>query len=345
MATGTGLDSQIGIAAETTVGTGVTVTRFFEFAKGGLKYTPGFVEPATLTAGQKFQRSSRVTRSRITVSGDLELPWASREMGLLVKHMLGSTGTAVQIGATTAYRQIHTPVGKLGLGLTIQQGRPEPSSGTVQPFTWRGCKITEWEFSLSDNDVAQLKVSIDGMDETLATALATASYPTANLFSGFGSGAVTLKLGGTPSTGSGLLSVSGGVAVATVVNSISVKGTTPMATERYGLGNAGVKSEPLENDIPTITGTLKAEFSKAELYDVFKAGTAVALELVLTGSAIGVSGEDDTLSIICPDVIFKEAPPMVDGPGIVAMDITWQAYYDGTNAVIQVMLISADTAI
>ena len=342
MATGTGLDSQIGIAAETTVGTGVTVTRFLEYAKGGLKYTPGFVEPATLVAGQKFQRSSRVTKSRITVSGDLELPWASRGMGLLVKHMVGSTGTAVQIGATTAYRQIHIPVGKLGLALTIQQGRPEPSTGTVRPFTWRGCKITEWEFSLSDNDVAQLKVSIDGMDETLATALASASYTATNLF---GFQLATLKLGGTASTSSGLMSVAGGTAVATVVNSVSVKGTTPLATERYGIGNAGVKSEPLENDIPTITGSLKAEFNKTELYDVFKAGTAVAVELVLTGSAIGVSGEVDTLSIICPSVIFKEAPPMVDGPGIVAMDVSWQAYYDGTNAVVQVMLISADTAI
>jgi hypothetical protein len=293
-------------------------------------------------AGQKYQRASRVTKSRVTVAGDLELPWATRGMGLLVKHMLGSTATPVQVSSTTAYKQIHTPIGKLGLGLTIQQGRPEPSTGVVRPFTWRGCKVTEWEFTLADNDVAQLKISIDGMDESTSTALATASYPATELF-GFQS--ATLKLGGTATTASGEMSVAGGTAVATVITSISIKGSTPLATERYGIGNAGIKSEPLENDIPTITGNLKAEFNKAELYDVFTAGDPVALELELTGAAIGVSGEVDTLSFICPAVIFKEGAPEVDGPGIVTMDVSWQAYYDGTNAVIQVMLISADTTL
>lgn len=342
MTTGTGLDSQVGIAAESAVGTAVTVTQFLEYTKESLKYSPGFLEPNTLQAGTKYKRASRVTKSRVTAGGDLELSIASRGMGLLFKHMLGSTGTATQIASTTAYRQIHTPVGKLGLGLTIQVGRPEPSTGTVRPFTFRGCKITEWEFTLSDNDVANLKLSIDSMDESTVTALTAASYTAANLF---GFQQATLKLGGTVATATGLTAVTSGTAVATVITSISIKGTSPLATERYGIGNGGVKSEALENDIPTISGSLKAEFNKAELYDVFKAGTAVAMELVLTGAAIGASGSNDTLSFICPAIIFKEAPPTVDGPGVVMMDVSWEAYHDGTNPVIQLMSISADTTL
>ncbi|GAA5076695.1 hypothetical protein HNP84_007324 [Thermocatellispora tengchongensis] len=342
MATGTGLDAQIGLAAETVVGTPVTVSRFHEIDKESLKYSPGFLEPTTLRAGRKYKQASRVTRSRITVSGEIELPVSSRGMGILFQHMIGSTAVATQIGSTTAYRQVHVPVGKLGLGLTVQVGRPEPATGIVRPFTYRGCKITEWEISLSDNDVLRLKLSLDGMDESTATALATASFPAANLF---GFHQATLKLGGTAATNSGLMSITGGTAVATIIRELSIKGTTPLDTERYGIGNGGVKAQPLENDIPTITGSMKAEFSQVEVYDLFKSGDPVAMEFGLTGEPIGVSGEVDTLSFITPAMLIKEAPAVVEGPGTVMMDLSWEAYDDGVNAPLQIMSISADTTL
>jgi len=276
------------------------------------------------------------------VSGDVELAVASRGMGLLWKHAIGSTATAVQIGTSTAYRQVHTPIGMVGLGLTMQVGRPEPATGTVRPFTFRGVKVSDWEFSLSDNEVAKLKLSVDGWDETTGTALASASYTSANLFN---FSQATLKLGGTASTTGGLMSVTGGTQVAAIVREFSLKFSTPLATERFGLGNSGIKAEQLENDIPTITGKFSTELALTELYTPFKNNTTLAMELVLTGAAIGSSGQNDTLSIICPAIKLKNAPPKVDGPGIVAMDLEWEGYDDETNAPLQVMLISADTTI
>jgi hypothetical protein len=342
VSTGTGLDTQAAIAAETTVGTAVTVTKFLEYDKEGLKFDAGYLEPSGLRVGRKFKRAGRVVQSRKSVSGDIELAVPSRGAGLLWKHAVGSTATAVQIGTTTAYRQVHTPIGMQGLSLTVQVGRPEAGTGTVRPFTFRGVKVSDWEFSLSDNEVAKLKVSVDGWDETTGTALASASYPSANLFS-FAS--ATLKLGGTASTTGGLMSVTGGTPVAAIVREFSLKFSTPMATERYGIGNSGIKAEQLENDIPTISGKFGAEFALTELYTPFKANTTLAMELVLTGAAIGVSGQVDTLSIICPAIKIKNAPPAVDGPGIVAMDLEWEGYDDETNAPLQVMVISADTTL
>lgn len=341
MATGTGLDAQLGFAAETVVGTGVTVTKFVEFDSEGLQFDAGFLEPTGLRVGRKFKRASRVVQSRKSVSGDIELAVASRGMGVLWKHALGSSAVATVI-VSPAFRQIHIPVGMQGLGLTVQVGRPEPATGTVRAFTFRGCKVSDWEFSLSDGEVSKLKLSVDGFDETLVTALATASYTSANLFN---FSQATLKLGGTATTSTGLMSVASGTQVATVIKDFSVKFSTPMATERYGLGNAGVKSEQLENDIPTITGKFGAEFSKTELYDPFKANTTMAMEFVQIGAAIGASGSNDTLSIICPAIKIKTATPTVDGPDVVAMDVEWEAYDDETNAPIQVMIISADTTI
>jgi hypothetical protein len=341
MATGTGLDAQFGFAAETTVGTAVTVTKFAEFDKESLKFDAGYLEPTGLRVGRKFKRASRVVQSRKSVSGDVELAVASRGMGLLWKHAVGSTATAVQIGTSTAYRQVHTPIGMVGLGLTMQVGRPEPS-GTVRPFTFRGCKVSEWEVSISDGEVASLKLSVDGWDETTGTALASASFTSANLFN---FSQATLKLGGTASTTAGLMTVTGGTQVASIVREFSCKMSTPLATERFGLGNAGIKAEQLENDIPMISGKFSTELALTELYTPFKANTTLALEFVLTGAAIGASGQSDTLSIICPAIKIKNAPPQVDGPGIVNMDLEWEAYDDETNAPLQVMVISADTTL
>jgi hypothetical protein len=339
MPTGSGLDAQIGFAGESTWGTAVTVTRFLEFNTESMKFEPTWLEPVGLRAGTKFKRVSRIRQARKSVSGDVELDIATLGMGLLVKHMLGSTITTTTLVSGSAYKQVHVPSGFLGLGLTAQVGRPEPSSGTVQPFTYSGCKVSSWEFMCEDNATPNLKLSLVGRQETTATALATASYLSGS--SVFDFSQATLKLGGTPSTSGGETTISGGTAVAAVVRSISVSGTTPMAEERFGLGNAGLRSQPLENDIPTITGSLNAEFAKTELYDVFQNNTTTSLQFDLTGAAIGAANY--LFSIILPAVKLKAAAPSVTGPDIVQMSTDFEAYSNETDPVIQIKIVSTES--
>ncbi|YCK35178.1 phage tail tube protein [Actinomadura sp. ATCC 39365] len=341
MATGTGLDAQLGFAAETVVGTPVTVTKFAEFNSESLAWKPSFVEPSGLRTGRKFKRASRLVQSRKTVEGSMEMEWATKGMGLLVAHALGSAAVPVQIAATTAYKQIHVPGGLVGKGLTIQVGRPEPS-GTVRAHTYTGCKITSWEFKLSNDGTLMYSCEVDGWDESTATALATASFPTGAEVFNFQQG--VLKLGGTASTASGEMSISGGVAVTTVVTEISIKGENPLATERYGIGQSGVKREQLENDFPTITGSLRAEFNRTELYDLLKNNTTTAVEFTMTGSLIA-SGNNYQISFILPACKIKEAAPTVDGPDIVQMTTSFEAYDDETNAPIQIKIVSTDTSL
>ncbi len=343
MATGTGLDAQLGFALETTWGTPVTVTKFFEFDKENLEWQPAYLEPTGLRVGTKFKRASRLIRSRESVSGGFEGAFATRTMGTLVKAMLGSTVTTPTLVLGSAYKQVHNPGDFLTKSLTIQVGRPE-ATGTVRAHTYEGCKVTGWEFSVSDGEVAKLSLSVDGQTELTATALATASFvatPTAELFS-FKDVSV-FKLGGTVS-GATELTVAGGVAVpaTTVVKSFSLKGDTGMATERFGLGNAGQKAEQLENDTPTITGSLTAEFDRTTFYDVFKANTTTAIELKLEGSVI--SGTDkNTIHIIVSAAKFKKATPAVDGPDVVQATVDFEAYSDETNSPLMFKLISSDS--
>ena len=344
MPTGAGLDAQFGMVAESTYGTLVTVTRFLEFSAESLKFEPTWLEPTGLRPGVKYKRVARVKQSRKMVNGDLTLEWATKGLGLLVKHMLGSPVTVPTVIVAGAYRQPHVPGDFRTLSTTMQVGRPEPSTGTVRPHTLGGCKIPSWEFSCKDNEIPTLKVTIDGRSEATATALATATYLTGATVFDFSQ--ATLKLGGTPTTSAGLTTVAGGVAVATVVREIGFKGEAPMATERFGLGNAGLKSEPLENDTPTVTGSLAAEFNKTELYDVYQANTTTCLEFTLTGGQIAATGEFFMLKFICPAIKLKSAAPSVSGPDIVAMSTEFEGYSDETtNPVIQVLIQSDESVL
>lgn len=341
MTTGTGLDAQLGVKLETTVGTAVTVDKFLEFNSEGFEFDPSYIEPEGLRVGVKFKRGSRLVQSRKQVSGSIELNYATRGMGTLWKAALGSTVTTPTLVLGSAYKQIHQTGDLLGKSLTVQVGRPEPISPyTVRAHTYSGCKVTGWEFSVSDNEVAKLKLDLDGWDETTATALATASYVAAEEFNF--SQCTALKLG-VSIAGTTELTASAGTAVSAVVNKLTIKGDNALATERYGLGNAGIKKEQLENGIPTITGTFEAEYSKTEFYDVFKAGTATSLQILFEGSVI--SGTDkNTLEFIAPEIRIKKVTPTVEGPDIIKGNVEFEVYSNGTLNPFQVKVISADSA-
>lgn len=343
---GSGLSHQFGVKAETTVGTAVAVTNFYEVLDESMVFIPTWLDSAGLKAGQAYKRVTRTVQSRFDVNGDVTVEHTDKgNMGLLWKHCLGSTVTTpTQIAASTAYKQIHTPGTKAGFALTVQAGRPQPDT-TVRPFTFNGCKVSSWTFSCSDNQIARLKASFDGWGESTATGLVTAAYnATAGVFSF--ADATNFKIGGTATTAAGETTIASGVSIATVSKGITITGSTPLAVDRYGLGNAGTKREQIENGVPTITGTLDAEFTqRTEIYDLFKANTTAALQLDFSHGDAGTSNPY-LLSFIFPAVKFKTATIGVNGADILSQQINFEAFDDGsgTNPVMQVKLVSTDTA-
>jgi hypothetical protein len=319
------------------------VTRFLEFNSESLKWEPTWIEPTGLRVGTKYKRASRLVQSRSTVSGSMEFNHATKGMGLLWKMALGSTVASPTLISGTAYKQVHQPGDFIGKSMTVQVGRPEPS-GTVRAHTYAGVKVTKWEFKVSDNGIATLSVDVDGWSEATATALATAAYTTgAGLFNF--SQATVFKLGGTASTSTGVVSIAAGVTVPTVVKSFTISGEAPMAVDRFGLGNAGIKKEQLENDVPVIKGSLDAEFDRSTFYDLFKANTTTAMQLSLVGSQIAATGSFDTIDFVLPAVKFKDAAPSVSGPDIVQAKVDFEVYNDEANATAQVTLISTDSTL
>jgi hypothetical protein len=348
MAYGSGLSAQIGVAPESTVGTQVTPpTRFYEFLDESFQFVPTFLDSQGLKAGQTFKRVTRTVQSRFDSNGGFTVEHSDQGgMGLLWKHALGSAITVpTVIGATTAFKQIHTPGPKTGLALSVQVGRPQ-TDGTVRAFTYRGSKVTQWDFSVSDNAIAQLKLTTDGWQQDTAAALGGATFTAgAGVFSF--ADANVFKLGGTASTASGEMTVASGVTVTTVVTGVTITHKTPVADSRYGVGNAGIKKEQVENAIPELTITLDGEFTqRTEIYDLMVSNTTTALELDLSHGDAG-GGNPYLLSFIMPAVKVKSVTPQVSGPDIVKQSVTMEAYDDGsgTNAPVQVKLVSKDTTL
>src|SRR5215469_8973465 len=325
-----GLSGQVGALNESTYGTSVTVTHFYEFLSENFQFVPAWLDGMGLKAGQAYNRASRTVVSQFDVNGDLTMEHTSGEaanavadsMGFWWKYALGSSVVTPTLVVGTAYKQVHTNGSKAGQFMTVQVGRPQISGVTVQPFTYSGVKVTDWEFSCNDNQIAQLKVTCDGRSESTAVGLAAASYPTPNGLFSFANASV-MTIGGTASTSGGETTISGGTSLASLVSGVDITGSTPMKIDRYGLGNQGLKGEPIENAIPTITGTLTTEFySRTELYDVFKNASSTVLELDFTkfdsagNDANGVASGANPyrLAFILPAVRFKSGALNITSP-------------------------------
>ncbi len=356
-----GLSGQVLAVAESVYGTAVVTNHSYEFLSENFQYVPGWLDGQGLKAGQAYNRATRTVVSQIDVNGDLTMEHTSGEaanaiadsMGFWWKFALGSTLVTPTVVVGTAFKQVHTNGSKAGQFLTVQVGRPQISGVTVQPFTYTGVKVTDWEFSCNDNQIAQLKVTCDGRNESTAVGLAAASYPTPNGLFSFAN-ATVMTIGGTASTSAGETTIAGGSALGSAVNGVVITGTTPMKVDRRGLGNAGLKNEPIENAIPTITGTLTTEFfSRTELYDVFKGAGTTPLQIDFTkfdsagndanGAAAGANPY--RLSFIIPAARFKSGSVNVNSPDVIPQTIGFQAYDDGTtNPVIQVKLVSKESS-
>lgn len=345
MAIGSGLGAQFGFGQETTWATPVTVDHFAPFDSESISYEKTILQGLGLRAGATVPFAARRVVSRKSAGGTVTMDLTAKGLGLLLKHGLGSGLTSPTLVSGSTYKQVHALGSTAGYGLTMQTGIPQ-TDGTVRPFTYNGCKITAIEISVSDGELCKLSIDVLAQNEATGTALAAASYPSTNqeVFNFSQATAGNFTLGGTVTTATGVASVASGVNVATLVKSFNVRLERPVAAERYGLGNAGLRGEPVENDFFNITGTLGGEFtSRTELYDLFAADTTTALHLALVGSAI--TGGNNTLDILIPAVKFNTGSVDASGPDIVAQSLDYVGLNDGTNTPLQISLTSTDSTL
>jgi len=309
-----GLAGQLGLAEEVTYGTYVAPTRFTEFNTESLHLERERIESAGIRAGRRILH--RWAQGIQRVNGDIELELAPQGMALIWKHILGAN---VDSG-TGPYTHTITPGDLTGKSLSIQIGRPT-ISGTVQAFSYLGCKIAQAELDLKTNDWAMLKLSIYGAHEDTSQTLGTASYPATLTPFVFTQGSLTVA-GSAFDVISANVSIDNGFAV----DRHFIRATTP---ER--------PKEPLEAKRRTITGTLTADFVDLTAYNRFVNGTEAALVVTLNAGAAAQT-------TITMNVRYDGTTPSIGGDELVGQELPFKAVSATSDAAaITVAVLNSDT--
>lgn len=312
---------QLGLVAESTYGTAVTVNRFLEFTGETLERRNNIAESMGIRTGRRYGGAGRRI-SRQDAGGTFTMEVPRQSIGLLFTHLLGAVSSVNTVG--TVWTHTFTPGDLLGKSLTIQKGVDKPD-GTVQAFTYAGCKILSADFSVDRDGLLMATWEIDAQSEVDSIALASASYTGPVIFT-YSEGALKID----------------GATRANVRSVGSLKIGNTLDTERYFLGNTGLKAQPINHPFDTLGGTLDVEFQNlTDFYDLFQADTEVILVLEFVGGLIE-GAHNYTLRFTINNCRIEGETPKISGPEMVFQNIPFVGLDDLALPAVEVVFKTVD---
>lgn len=320
---------QLGVKAESTYGTPVTVDRFFEYTSESMKLEMGRTKGAGLRSGGRWERTDKRLPYRLGASGSVAMPVPTKGFGFWLKQAFGSADSVV--GPTDSnYTQTHVGATKLGDMFTMQLNR-QTSDEANQAFTYHGCKVTAMELSLEPEGVLMASFDLDAEDEDTSTSLASVSYTSGDREFSWANCSLTIA------------------AAAMELTSFKFRLETPMNTARRLIRGSALKKQPLENDRWKATMELGLEFANTTQYARFQASAIASALGAVVFTADGDVAHGGTtvprLEITMPNADFSE----VDGPNasdrdIVTTTFTVEALHDGSSEAVTATYRTTDTA-
>lgn len=314
-----GWKGAFGIAAESAYGTYTAINRWYEVEKtSDLKRRFNPKQGGGLAAGRLGNLVTRYVRITEDAGGTIKTDIVHKSMGLLLNHVFGGTVTPVQQGGTIAWLHTFPLADNLTKSFSAQKGAPN-TAGTVHPYTYLGCKITKATFECPMGGIVTLDAEVDARASSEAQGLVAPTIVTGLKPRTFRE--LTFKLGAIGAEAS-----VGGVRTWTVTVDRG------QDVERYHAGNAGLKSEPIMNVLPKVTGKVTVDLvNKADFADRYASGAPVSLIIEHVGPLIA-STFFETFRLKLPVVILTEGEPGADGPDVVKTDYMFEAFIDDVVA-------------
>ncbi len=323
------LDHQFMLGEESTYGTPVTPTRTFEYNSESIEESYGRTEGDPLRTGTQVARSDRFTPYFVGAAGSVEFDVLSKGFGVLLKHMLGGIATS---GPTDGcYTHTATMAELWGKSLTVQVARPLNPSGTVQPFTFEGGKITEWTLSNSVEGNLVLEAGFDFEQVKTDTVLAAAAYP--SLMENF--------------TWAGGTVLVGGADVGFCLNEISIAGNNSLNVDRRCISNGTDKKEPNTNGRREITFSMSGDFAsmahRARAASLTAAGALAEIKATwLAPTLIGATTRPK-LEVTIPAARFDEWSGTAGGAEGIEQELSGVGRHNGTASPISIAYTTTDT--
>ncbi len=328
--------TQFGISKETTYGTEVLATKFYEIMSEDIKGNYQRVQAEGLQA-YYVDRADRFSVAAKGAAGSVNIEPLTKGYGHWLNFMLGAEATTGPV-ETAAYTHTGTIGNLFGKNLTVQVGRAQVD-GTVKPWTYGGVKVTGWEVSNSVDQTLRSSISLDAARESSPASPAGAFVLATNVPV---SGAEVFVWQGATLTYN---------ALAMTLPEISVRMDNQLNVDRFFLGQSGIKKEPTQD------GKRSIEFSFRSSYDDYtywnkvasatNAGTYASLVAKWTGMTliVGATTIFPSLEITIPVARLDEGGPTVDGPGMLEQSITGRGLYDGTLSALTMKCVSSDVTV
>ena len=323
---------QVGFKKESTYGTAVTVDRFSEFVSEKIKPMSGRVKSNGMRSGQRVRRKDRQVPFKQGAAGPVVVEVLSSGFGFWLEHLLGTVGTS---GPTdSAYTHTGTLGTLLGKSFTFQSNRPFHPANTDQAITFEGGKIPKWKLSNKVGEVLQIELETDFEDWLTATALASASYPTAAEPLSF--------VGGTVTIAGSSVDVSE-VEVSCDNKLYGLSGTD----ERRYLRGSPLHKEPVEGPMREIGWTLGCDFESLtqfnRVHSQTAAGAVATIVLTWAGSILIGSASVASLTLTIDEASFDDFDSTIDGPTPLHQKLSGAGLYDGSTSPITMAYVSGDS--
>jgi len=320
------MDHQLGIVDESTYGTAVTVTKFFEYESENISETYGRTEGDPLRVGSGFIRNDRFTPYIGGAAGTIQMTAMTKGFGYWLKHMMGTVVTTGP-AETVVYTHTGNESSLVGDSFTCQMNRPFHPSGTNQAFTYSGGKIAKWTLSNSVDGNLLLDLDCDFQTWSTDVALATASYPASmEPFSWVG-GYVTI--GGSNYD----------------VTEFSLEVDNGLDVDRKQIRANPLKKEPTSSRREA-TFSLSADFdsltNRNRAASATRAGALAAVTGVWRGPTLLGSTIYPEFSVSLAAARFDEWSGATEGTDAIMQELSGVVRYDGTTSPVVVTYKTAD---
>ena len=328
MAIRTGLGAQLAVGAEVTYGTYVAPSRTLEFNSEGLTVVRERIDSGAIRKGSTVRRKARWADNRKGGGGPLTMELATKGFGLLLKHAMGAVAITTPGGSTTARRHRHTLGDLDDLSLVIQKGVPDTETGTVRPFTFLGCVMTEWELSVDVDGLVMLGFTVDAQEMVTTETLVATAFPANDELFSYQQVAVTVDSG------------------AVLPTTLSLNVGHGMNTSRYFVRASPLKKRPLIASMRDVRGSMTLEFESMTQANYFL-NAAPGAEVPFTAAATGDLIDGSTsygLTASATAVRFDGDMPTVQGPDVVTITAPFTVLDDSTNPPLTVDYFTTDVA-
>lgn len=187
-------DSQLGFSNESTYGTYVAPTRWFEYNDDQMPFKMEFgrTEGDPLRGPSRARRQARAVPYFHHAEGTLKLDVMNKGFGFLLQHLLPSVATTGAGPYTHTATEGSNSSALNGKSFSAQVNVPFSPTGTNQPMSFTGGKIPKWKIG---NDVdGMLTGEFDMWFSGYSTAqtLGTPSYPASMTNFSWAGGVVTI---------------------------------------------------------------------------------------------------------------------------------------------------------